>query len=379
MMNTDPIHIVFAGGGTAGHLFPGLAVAAQLAVRASPPRITFLGTGKPFEARFVEKAGFDYVALPSAPLAAGVRGVLRFFGENFSGYRAARRFLRRERASVAVGLGGYASVPACRAAASIDIPLVLLEQNAYPGKATRYLARHANSICAAFDEARNHLHEFGPVRVTGNPIRAGFRPRRHPRKPRPADASWQKRLVVLGGSGGARAINEFVPKALYKLRDELAGWQIVHQTGPRETAATVELYHRLTLNATVVPFVQNLPSVLRHADLAISRAGGTTLAELAATGVPAILLPYPYAADDHQRCNADVVAAAGAARVVDEREIYERLDDALLRVLDDLLADGTTRDAMSAAMFKLARPDATWQVATMVYELAERPVARYVA
>src|SRR6516164_7435975 len=120
MMNTDPIHIVFAGGGTAGHVFPGLAVAAQLAVRASPPRITFLGTGKQFEARFVEKAGFDYVALPSAPLAAGVRGVLRFFGENFSGYRAARRFLRRERASVAVGLGGYASVPACRAAASID-------------------------------------------------------------------------------------------------------------------------------------------------------------------------------------------------------------------------------------------------------------------
>jgi len=378
-MSTDPTHIVFAGGGTAGHLFPGLAVAAQFAARSSAPRITFLGTGKPFEKRFVEKAGFDYLELASAPLASGVRGVLRFLGENFSGYRFARRFLRRERASIVVGLGGYASVPACRAAAALDIPLVLLEQNAYPGKATRYLARHASLICAAFDEARGHLHEFGPVRVTGNPIRAGFRRRRHPRKPRPADASWQRRLVVLGGSGGARAINEFVPKALYKLREELGGWQIVHQTGPRETGATAELYRKLTLNATVVPFIQNLPSVLRHADLAISRAGGTTLAELAATGVPAVLLPYPHAADDHQRCNADVFAAAGAARIVDQREVYERLDDALVRALDDLVVDQSTRDATSAAVLKLARPDATWQVATMVHELAGQPTARYVA
>src|SRR6476469_7408508 len=166
MMSTDPIHIVFAGGGTAGHVFPGLAVARQLALRAgqlaarssAAPRITFLGTGKPFEKRFVEKAGFNYLELASAPLASGVRGVLRFLGENFSGYRSARRFLRRERVSVVVGLGGYASVPACRAAAALDIPLVLLEQNAYPGKATRYLARHASSICASFEEARERLH-----------------------------------------------------------------------------------------------------------------------------------------------------------------------------------------------------------------------------
>src|SRR5262245_15771662 len=144
-MNTEPIHIVFAGGGTAGHLFPGLAVAAQLAARSEPPRITFLGTGKPLETRLVKEAGFGYAALSCAPLTGGVRGLFRFLGENLSGYRAARRLLRRERASVVVGLGGYASVPACRAAAAMHIPLVLLEQNAYPGKATRYLARHASA------------------------------------------------------------------------------------------------------------------------------------------------------------------------------------------------------------------------------------------
>jgi len=390
-MNTDPIHIVLAGGGTAGHLFPGLAVAGQLALRGGQlagrtdrtsidqPRITFLGTGKAFEVRFVEKAGFHYVALASAPLARGVRGILRFLGENLSGYRAARRFLRRERVSVVVGLGGYASVPASRAAAALDIPLVLLEQNAYPGKATRYLARHASVICVAFEEAQTHLHDFGPVRVTGNPIRPGFRPRRHPRTPRSADAAWQRRLVILGGSGGAHSINEFVPKALYKLQGELAGWQIVHQTGPRETAATAELYQKLSLKATVVPFVQNLPAVLRHADLAICRAGGTTLAELCATGVPAVLLPYPHAADDHQRANADVFAAAGAARIVDEREIFTRLDDALVAALDDLLAHGTIRDEMSTSMLKLSRPDAAWQVATMVQDAVACPAVRHVA
>src|SRR5262249_39040684 len=159
------------------------------------------------------------------------------------------------------------------------------------------------------------------VRVTGNPIRAGFRRRRHPLETRPAASSWQRRLIVLGGSGGAHALNEFVPKALYKLRNELDGWQIVHQTGSRDVDATRALYQKLALNATVVSFVQNLPSVLRHADLAICRAGGTTLAELAATGVPAVLIPYPHASNDHQGLNAEVFRSAGAAQIVDEREI----------------------------------------------------------
>jgi UDP-N-acetylglucosamine--N-acetylmuramyl-(pentapeptide) pyrophosphoryl-undecaprenol N-acetylglucosamine transferase len=186
-------------------------------------------------------------------------------------------------------------------------------------------------------------------------------------------------LLVLGGSGGAHALNESVPRALYKLRDRLDEWQIVHQCGPRDVAFTKELYRKLMIEAIVVPFVENLPAVLRRTDLAVGRAGGTTLAELAATGVPAVLVPYPHATDDHQRRNADVFVAAGAARMIEERMLEGRLDDAIHDALDDLLDDQALRQSLSTSMFHLARPEAAWQVATMVRELADRIMERKAA
>ncbi len=268
----------------------------------------------------IASAGFDCQPFPCAPLPQGVRGVLPFLARNLAGYRRARRWLRREHADAVVGLGGYVSVPICRAAIANGLPLVLLEQNAIPGRAMRWLAKRADLVCSAFDDARNYLHCPAPVRVTGNPIRAGFRPRKTGIEP-PANAQPPHRLLVLGGSGGAHSLNAAVPRAAYKLRDLLADWQIVHQTGPREAESTQELYRKLMLDALVVPFVQNLPAVLRHTDLAVCRAGGTTLAELAATGVPAVLVPYPHAADHHQRANAEVFVAAGGAQMIDERTL----------------------------------------------------------
>jgi len=390
MPTLNDLHIVFAGGGTAGHLFPGLAVAAELAALPDAPQITFAGSGKPLEERLVADAGFGYLPVRCAPLPRGMRGMWRFVGRNLSGFQAARRYLQRNKCNLVVGLGGYASLPTCGAARTMGIPLVLLEQNVYPGKANRWLASGAELICAAWAETRKHFHKVGPVRVTGNPIRAGFR--RHSNLPeREASASfigeaernqrrgWRHRILVLGGSGGAGSLNEFVPRALYKLRDQLNGWQIVHQTGTRDVAATEELYHKLALEALVAPFVQNMPSVLRRTDVAICRAGGTTLAELAATGVPAVLVPYPHAAQDHQRLNAEMFTSSGAARMVDERNRSTRLDDALARTLFDLLADAGVRSKMSSAMLQLARPDAAWQVAMMVHELAGQTATRKAA
>ena len=151
-MKNNTIHIVFSGGGTGGHLFPGLAVAEQLAAMIPRVRITFCGGGKPFERKYVSRAGFDYFALPARPLPHGAREAVAFVVENLAGYLAARRFLREEHVAAVVGLGGYASVPMARAAARRRVPLVLLEQNAVPGKATRWLARRAALICTAFDE-----------------------------------------------------------------------------------------------------------------------------------------------------------------------------------------------------------------------------------
>ena len=179
-MTKNAVHIVFSGGGTAGHLFPGLAVAERLAEAIPHSRITFCGVGKPLERQSVAGAGFEYFTLPARPLPRGVGEAVAFVLEQFSSFVAAGRFLRDENVDAVVGLGGYASVPMARAAIKRNVPLVLLEQNAVPGKANRWLAKGASLICTSFDQTRAKLRCRCPVRMTGNPIR-----RRFLTKPRP--------------------------------------------------------------------------------------------------------------------------------------------------------------------------------------------------
>jgi UDP-N-acetylglucosamine--N-acetylmuramyl-(pentapeptide) pyrophosphoryl-undecaprenol N-acetylglucosamine transferase len=381
-MKRNNIHIVFSGGGTGGHLFPGLAVAQRLAATIPGVQITFCGGGKPFERRAVSHAGFEYVVLPARPLPHHAREAVAFLVENLASYLAASRFLREEHVAAVVGLGGYASVPMARAAARWHVPLVLLEQNAIPGKATRWLARRAALICTAFEQTGGLLRCRCPIRMVGNPIRDGFcaklrgrgsklRKEREPTQPNlPSIAPLPpSQLLVLGGSGGARALNENVPRALYKIRGQLAGWKIVHQSGETELEATRSLYAKLDLPATVRPFLSDMPAALAATDLAVCRAGGTTLAELAATGIPAILLPYPHAADDHQAANARAFAADGGCITIDERDVLGRLDDQLADMLCFLLANEGLRERMSAAMCELARPNAADDVAELIWSI----------
>jgi UDP-N-acetylglucosamine--N-acetylmuramyl-(pentapeptide) pyrophosphoryl-undecaprenol N-acetylglucosamine transferase len=407
-MKNNLIHFVFAGGGTAGHLFPGLAVAEQLVAMIPNVRITFCGGGKAFERKAVANAGFEYLALPSRPLPHGACEAFSFVVENLAGYMAASRFLREEQVAAVVGLGGYVSVPMGRAAVRHDIPLVLLEQNAIPGRATRWLARRATLVCTPFDETAAGLRCRCPVRTTGNPIRFGFDrdtqltlstiPQRTAVKtaeewerhegdedvllssimgwttigPEPSDVASKRaasQILVLGGSGGAHSLNENVPRALYKIRQQLADWRIVHQSGEADLDATKVLYQKFDLPATVVPFVADMPTMLRTTDLAICRAGGTTLAELSAAGVPAVLLPYPHATDDHQLANARHFSADGGCVTIDEREISDRLDDRIADVLCFLAANDPLRKRMSAAMHKLARPTAAKDVADLIWSI----------
>jgi len=380
-------HIVFAGGGTAGHLFPGLAVAEQLRAVAPHSRITFSGTGKEFERRHVHTAGFEYLALPCQPLPKSPADWWRFLADNFAGARSAAHFLTEQHVSLVVGLGSYASVPMGRAAVRQGTALMLLEQNAFPGRATRYLAPKADMICLALAKAKLHLRTQGRVYVTGNPIRAEFAgqeielnreagtgaeppARRSPGATQPIPKLQDAcRLVILGGSGGSRELNRTVPKALHKVRALLDGWQIVHQSGAADRAETEELYGKLGLSVTVVPFVVNMGQVLRCTDLVISRAGGTTLAELAAVGVPAVLVPWSDAAGDHQRRNAEVYTKMGAAATLDVAAAVGRLDDALAELLVMPLTQTEVRTAMAAAMRRMARPDATEKVALRIMEL----------
>jgi UDP-N-acetylglucosamine--N-acetylmuramyl-(pentapeptide) pyrophosphoryl-undecaprenol N-acetylglucosamine transferase len=379
-LSTDRLHVVFAGGGSGGHLFPGLATAEALRRQAPHARITFAGGGSPFERRQVARAGFGYLSLSCRPLSRSPRlrdafalrpwRTIPFVFAHLRGYRQANRFLRVHPASAVVGLGGYASAPMAWAAAGQHVPLVLLEQNAVAGLATRWLAPSATLVCAAMDccrvEIERHLtSRLGKFRVTGTPIRSGF-----DQSPKPMR---RRLLLVLGGSRGARSLNAHVPAALGRASPALSGWHVLHQAGDVDLDVIRRAYRGLGIRATVTRFIPDMPRAMAHAELAVCRAGGSTLAELAATGLPAVLVPYPHAAADHQTRNANAFVDAGGCELVESaRRTGEDFEAALARAVSALVTDALRRAAMSSAMRGLARPDAARHVADFVLGLLEQ-------
>ncbi|NOZ40820.1 MAG: UDP-N-acetylglucosamine--N-acetylmuramyl-(pentapeptide) pyrophosphoryl-undecaprenol N-acetylglucosamine transferase [Planctomycetes bacterium] len=370
-------HIMFAGGGAAGHLFPGLAVAEHLRKLAPETQITFAGPGKPREKHTIRTAGYEHTTIPAQPIPQNPLQAFRFVTDNIAGYCAARWILKEQHVSLVVGLGGFTSTALVRAAAAQGIPFILLEQNAIPSQTTRWLSRASSLVCAAFEEVRPHLHVKAPVAVTGNPSRPAFE--QLYRRKHATDSvdtlqfagqgfSRQKRLVVLGGAGGARSLNESMPGALKRMSDCLADWHIVHQTGEGQLQETESRYQRCGVDALAVTFIDEIASLLFESDLVVCRSGGTTLAELALAGVPAVLVPYPDAADDHQIANAKVFTAAGASRLIDEASQSGTLETALARELTPLLVEETQRHEMSLRMQSLARPEAAAEIAGAIHQ-----------
>ena len=372
-------HVLFAGGGAAGHLYPGIAVASHLAEAIPQARLTFAGPGKPREKHTVSAAGYHYTTIPSQPVPQNPLQALRFVTDNVAGYCAARWILREQRVSLVVGLGGFTSTAVVRAAQSRGVPFLLLEQNALPSRTTRWFARESALVCAAFEEVRPHLHVQAPVTVTGNPARPAFEhlyrrkiayrqanPDHHTTPVSSGPDSRPKRLVVLGGAGGARSLNESMPRALKQLGDSLADWQVIHQTGEGQLQETESRYRKCGVDALAVSFIDEIASVLFASDLVVCRSGGTCLAELALAGVPAVLVPYPQASDDHHLANAKVVAAAKACRLIDESSQSGALDTALAKALLPLMTEEETRQQMSDNMRQLARPQASSEIASAI-------------
>jgi UDP-N-acetylglucosamine--N-acetylmuramyl-(pentapeptide) pyrophosphoryl-undecaprenol N-acetylglucosamine transferase len=363
-MSSQSVYAVFAGGGTGGHLFPGLAVASELRLAEPSLKIAFAGAGRAWECEQVARSGHECFSTPCGPWPGRRWSAGQFLVRNALGYYASLRFLRRHRVAVVIGLGGYTSAPMARAAVSCRIPLVLLEQNALPGKVNRWLAPSARLVCAAFEESRAYLRSTHAFCLTGNPIRLD--------PATIADSSLPRasQLLVVGGSRGSSSLNQHVPRALARARLATQGWSIVHQAGHAETAETQSLYEACGQRATVVPFIDDLPAALASSRLAICRAGGSTLAELAAAGTPAILCPYPQAADDHQRRNAASYAAAGACLVVDEQDSSGLFSDRLSAAVTRLATDQERWRLLSVALFRLARPLAAQHIAELILEQA---------
>jgi UDP-N-acetylglucosamine--N-acetylmuramyl-(pentapeptide) pyrophosphoryl-undecaprenol N-acetylglucosamine transferase len=373
-MPVEP-HVVFAGGGTAGHVVPALAVAAELRRRLPGLRMTLVGTGRKFESALAAAGGLEYAAVRSRALPRRPRDAWRFLFDNVAGYYSARWLLASQRASLVVGLGGYASAAACRAAIAAHVPLLLVEPNAVPGRVVRWLASKAAIVCTAFDDAAARLPRGCRVVLTGTPVRREFfttcKPTRRATAGLAGGVSSRspavaRRLVVLGGSGGSGLLNEAVPRAVYHARTALAGWQVIHQAGRRDDGATAVLYRKLGLAATVVPFIDDLARVLATANLVVTRAGGSTLAELCAAAVPAIVVPLANSADGHQRANAHALARSRACHLVEERLGNQRLDKRLAEGIAHLATSERQRAALAAAAHRTSKPQAAAAVAELI-------------
>ena len=357
----------FAGGGTGGHLTPGLAVAAELRHHDADCRIIFVGSQRPLEKRLVAAEGHEHVDLTVESSETLRRNPFRFAWRNWGAFRRALSLIENERARAVIGLGGFASVPAVLAATRRKIPALILEQNAIPGRATRFLARRVAAVCTAFEESARRLPAGLRVENTGNPVRAAIAALHQDQPDRGAAA--QPTLLVLGGSQGAESLNDATIAMHLKKLPQLAGWKIVHQTGVVQCELVAAACRAAGIDHVVRPFFDDLPEWYSRATLVLSRAGATTLAELACAGCPAILVPYPHAADNHQLANARAYEAAGAAVVVQHGLNSPDTSDWLTSAISALAADEARQTSMRQAMRRLARPDAARQVVAVLQSL----------
>lgn len=356
---------VIAGGGTGGHVTVALALGEEIARRGD--RVVFVGTEQGLEARLVPEAGFELVTLASRQVMgrsalgrlAGIAGILGQVGP-------ARRVLRDHAADVVVSVGGFAAMPAAVAAVLSRRPLTLVEPNAIPGRVNRLTARFARRVFLGFEAAAQRIgSDSARTLHTGIPLRRGLIEafERAPARKAPEPPL---HLLVFGGSQGAKQINE----AMMELASSLAGRavRVFHQTGETDRDRVAAAYAKAGALATVVAFERDMPGRYAWADLAVCRAGALTVAELAMAGLPALLIPYPHAADDHQAANARALAEAGAGRCIGSRPLdVPALEAALFELIDhpDRLAP------MSEAARRLARPEAAARVVEACVALLE--------
>jgi UDP-N-acetylglucosamine--N-acetylmuramyl-(pentapeptide) pyrophosphoryl-undecaprenol N-acetylglucosamine transferase len=362
MDDASPLHVLLAGGGTGGHVFPALAVAEELAARGW--RVSFTGSETGLEARLVSERGIPFHPLPARPLVGrGLVGQAQSLTTLAGSAAAASRLIRRIGADVVLGTGGYVSAPAVIGARLARRPALLLEPNAHAGVANRWLSRWARGVAVGYRET---IHELKcPCWVTGIPVRAAFFS--VPADLPPASAL---RLLVLGGSQGAQQINQAMPAVAARLLARLPGLSILHQAGARNLEETRQAYSTAGIDASrveIVPFLDDVAGAMAASHLLVSRAGAITLAEICAAGRAALLLPLAIA-QGHQMGNAQLLAAAGAAEVIPAADLTA---DLLAGRLEELLGDLPALARRGRSARGLARPRAVADIADRLEMAAE--------
>jgi UDP-N-acetylglucosamine--N-acetylmuramyl-(pentapeptide) pyrophosphoryl-undecaprenol N-acetylglucosamine transferase len=354
---------VFAGGGTGGHLFPGLAVAEALCRRDPQAHITFFTTTRALDRELLGRTPYGQVAQAVRPVTLKPWRLPAFYWAWRRSVRAARRYFARERPRAVLGLGGYAAGPPVVAARQLGIRTAILNPDAIPGRANRYLARYADLVVLQWDVSRAYFPPGAPCRALGCPIRPEFAlPSADEGRRRFELETGRPVLLVTGASQGARTVNQTMTRVWPQFQATHPQWQLLHLTGAAEEAEVRAAYAATGAAARIVAFTHEMPLALAAADLVVSRAGASTLAELTALGKPSLLLPYPYHRDRHQHANAQVLVDQGAALVIEDLRAAE-LNEGPVRAALMAAAEPATRESMGQAARTLGRPAAAADVA----------------
>ena len=344
--------VIIAGGGTGGHVFPAISIAEEILERNGGNEVLFVGTEQGIEKRILPEKGYRVELIKSKGIVGKsffqkVTAGISILGAMLSSLRILRDF----RPDAVIGVGGYASGPTLLCASMSSIPTAVCEQNSVPGLANRILSRFVGKIFITFEESKEHLPAEKTV-LTGNPIRRDLARGAAEKKPR---QSTPRNVFVLGGSQGARKLNEIVPLSLGKLGEQV---NVTHQTGETQIESVRETYRQLGISAEVFGFTDNMSRIYEKTDLAICRAGSGTLSEITAFGIPSILVPIASSTHDHQLKNARVLESNAAAVVVEEKELSV---EGLRAVMEKTL-EQTTLGRMAENSKKLARPHAAREI-----------------
>lgn len=359
------MRVLIAAGGTGGHIYPGIAVAKEILRRDPESEVRFVGTARGLENKLVPQAGFELSIIDSAGLKnvgpiARARGLL-VLPKSLAG---ARSLIREFRPDAVVGAGGYVSGPVLLTAALMRLPTLVMESNALPGWTNRVLARFVDKAAVSFEAALPHFRGKGIV--TGNPVRREFF--EIPARKREATGIGQFSILVFGGSQGAHAINEAMTAALPSLESLKDSIRVTHQTGEADFESVRHSYVDASWGerAKITKYIDNMVAVFADVDLVICRAGATTTAELIAAGKASMMVPFPYAADDHQRKNAEALEMAGAGKMILQQDLS---GERLAREIATLAREPERITAMEQAARKLARGDAAAAVVDMIEKL----------
>jgi UDP-N-acetylglucosamine--N-acetylmuramyl-(pentapeptide) pyrophosphoryl-undecaprenol N-acetylglucosamine transferase len=366
--SSGPLRIVIAGGGTGGHLFPGIAIAQEFMARNPNNRVLFVGTGKPFETTALSKADFAHKRITSEGIKGrGLGNQTRSILKIPKGILESVMILKRFRPDLVFGVGGYSAGPLAAAAWLLGTKIVLHEQNIFPGITNRILSRLADRVYVSFDDIPTGIRPK-KVLYTGNPVRREILQYPKNQKGLEIDESEQKRyfvILILGGSQGAHSINMAILEAIETITDK-DKFFFIHQTGLNDETRVKNAYERYGMSCRVQAFFNDMDRQYQKADLVICRAGATTVAEIKAIGKGAIFIPYPFAADNHQVLNARSLEKTGAAEMILEKDLNGK---ALAERINFYASNPDTLRQMASRAKDLCRTDAAAVIVDDCYKL----------